>query len=72
MLTTRRTITRDGDLAARLQHLTQSDLSRLLNHALHLYLQRLAVEALEAEFTHEVGPIPAEIQAEVAAFDWPR
>jgi hypothetical protein len=70
---TKRSVALDSELVdAAVRLAGPRGFSRLMNEALRLYLQREAVEALEAEFTREYGPIPPEVQAEVEAFEWPR
>jgi hypothetical protein len=73
MAVTKRSIALDSDLAeAALRLAGPRGFSRLINEALRSYLQLRAVEVVEAELARQYGPIPAEIQAEVDAFEWPK
>ena len=73
MGTTKVSTTLDAELVAEAKaQVGERGLSRFLNEALAVRLQRTRLERLEAELVEELGPVSAEIRSEIDSLDWPR
>lgn len=73
MGTTKVSATLDAELVAEAKaQVGERGLSRFLNEALAVRLQRTRLERLEAELVEEFGPVSAEIRSEIDSLDWPR
>ena len=72
MTTRKLSITFDAEVAEEARRRSgPRGLSRLVNAAVHQYLQALRLRELEEELAARHGPIPEEVKKRVAEIEWP-
>jgi hypothetical protein len=73
MATVKVSATLDAELVAEAKsQVGERGLSRYLNEALVIRLQRERLERLEEELAAEFGPVPEDVRREIDSIEWPR